>query len=454
MPWAERRASWTNLDENRSLWAKEPAARNPPLEEDLAVDVIVIGAGYTGLSSAYHIKTLLPDKNVILLEAKCAGHGASGRNGGMCLNQPSMDYMSMVHPETHKLTYEATARSIKELAGLMQAGGYGSSIRYSGSLLTNVGDAGAKTSREYAAKATSMGLPIEYWDHDRVKNEIGSGVYAGGLFDPNAAEAEPMKIVRALKKAAEKSGVTIYEDSPVIDIEEGRTVRVSVKGKDRQQRNVSAGALILGTDAYTSKLGLFRSRLVVTHTELAATRPLDKSVFREIGWNSRIPFHDDRKLLFHLGTTEDGRIVIGAGNVEYFFNDGPIYKRSLSRRARALKDELARIYPGLAGTEFDLVWSGPLTFSLDMSQSVGVISKYGNLYYGMGYAGHGVTLAFMFGKVIADLYAGKGEEWKAMPFYQNKMPSYVPPEPFRYPAIKGYISYLRLRDKGKVTKSK
>jgi len=447
---ASRKMSWIDQEENRSVWAREPAPRNPPLNQNLQVDVAVVGAGYTGLSSAYHIKILHPEKEVAIFEAKYAGHGASGRNGGMCLNQPSKDYMSMIHPGTHRLTYDATANSLKELGDLMRAGGFGSSIRFSGSLLTNVDKRGAEGSREYAANAASLGMPIEYWDGGRVKQEIGTGVYSGGLFDPNAAEADPIKIVRALKKAAEKAGVAIYEDSPVLDIHEGRRARAIVKGEGGQMHEVSANALVLGTDAYTSQLGYFRSRLVVTHTELAATKPLGEPVFREIGWASRTPFHDDRKLLYHLGTTDDGRIMIGAGNVEYFFNDGPVYRKDLGRRASALKAELVRIYPALAGVEFDHVWSGPLSFSLNMTQSVGSMGKQRNIFYGMGYAGHGVTLAFLFGKVIADLIDGNADRWKAMPFYQNPMPSLLPPEPLRYPVVKSYLGYLRLADKGRV----
>ncbi|MBU0685154.1 MAG: FAD-binding oxidoreductase [Candidatus Thermoplasmatota archaeon] len=125
-------------DENLSLWRNDNLARNPSLKNDIKVDVAVIGAGYTGLSAAYHIKKHQPDKEVVVLEAEGAGHGASGRNGGMCLNQPSIDYMTMAHPKSHKLTYDATAQCIKEIAELMKAQGFGAYIRPSGSLMTNV----------------------------------------------------------------------------------------------------------------------------------------------------------------------------------------------------------------------------------------------------------------------------------------------------------------------------
>jgi len=383
---------------------------------------------------------------VVVLEAKCAGHGASGRNGGMCLNQASIDYMSMVHPETHKLTYDATAQCIKEISELMTARGFGSFIRSSGSLLVNLNDKGIKKSRDYAGKASSIGVPVEFWDRGRVAKEIGTKVYAGGLYDPNAAEVEPMKMVQALKKAAESIGVLVYESSPVLRVDEGKSMLLLVQGADGEHHTVTAGTVVLGTDGYSSKLGFFKSRVIVSHTEMAATEVLEKNTLSELGWASRLPFHDDHIYLYHLGTTEDNRITIGAGNAEYFFNDSLIYTKDLNKRRKALQRELVRIYPALKGVEFEFVWSGVMTFSLDMAQSVGVMGKNRNIYYGIGYAGHGVSLAFLFGKVIADIYVGRDNEWKRMPFYQKRLPPYLPPEPLRYVAVKSYMGYLRILD--------
>jgi gamma-glutamylputrescine oxidase len=109
------------LDKNQSIWNMDTVPRNPRLSTDINADIAVIGAGYTGLSAAYHIKKLKPDETVVVLESEFAGHGASGRTGGMCLNQAAMDYMSMARPETHRLTYEATAQCIREISDLMKA---------------------------------------------------------------------------------------------------------------------------------------------------------------------------------------------------------------------------------------------------------------------------------------------------------------------------------------------
>ena len=433
-------------DENRSLWAKDQLPANPPIDSDMDLDVAIVGAGYTGLSSAYHIKRLHPNLEVAVFEAKRAGQGGSGRNGGMLLTQPAKEYMAFIHPETHRLTYDATAKCIRELIDLMKEEGYGPDIEQHGSLMVNYRDSGAEKSKEYAKKANSLGIPIEWWDRERVKGEIGSSVYAGGLFDPSAAEANPMRLVCALKKATDRTGVVIYENSPVTEVTRGRPLRLIVKGEGGATHKVSADALVLATDAYSSKLGFLARNIVVLHTELAATKPIGKDGFEKLGWNSRIPFHDDRFLLYHLGSTKDDRITIGAGNVEYFFNDGVVYTKDYGRRENALKKELTRIFPSIRGPEFEYVWSGALSFSPDTSQSVGIIGKDRNIFYGTSYTGHGDTLAFLFGKIIADMYSGKDAEWKTMPFYQNPLPRYLPPEPLRYVFVKGYLQYLRFRD--------
>jgi gamma-glutamylputrescine oxidase len=433
------------FDSNSSLWAKDQPPKNPPLADDINVDVAIIGGGYTGLSSAYHLKTLFPGKSVVILEARGVGHGASGRNGGMLLTQPSSEYMHVAQPRTHKLTYDVTAQCVKEVAELMMAHGLGSGVRLQGSLLTNTSEAGARRSRAYAEKAAAIEIPIAYWDRERIAHELGTEAYYGGLYDPHAAEVNPMKMVHALKRSAEKAGAIIYEDSPVLKVKEGAVIQLSVGDKNEQPHRVQARAIVLATNGYSSKLGYLKQRMIAAHTEMAATPPLDASVFAAIGWNNRIPFHDDRVYLYHVGSTADNRITIGAGNAEYFFNNSLIYKKDLHRRRSALYEELVRIYPGLAGVKFEFVWSGVLSLSFDMSPAVGVTGKHNNVYYGIGYAGHGVCLAYLFGKIIADLYAGEGGKWEKMPFFQGRFLP-IPPEPLKWLSVKAYMAFLRLLD--------
>ena len=203
------------FDDNTSLWALDQPAKNAPLTEDLEVDVAVIGGGYTGLSAAYHLLQRYPERTVALFEAKGVGHGASGRNGGMILPQPSNEYMQVdSNPQTHRLTYEATVGNLNQLASLIEAQGIDCELERNGVLLVIVKEGQVERYRRYAEEARSLGIPVEFWDRKRTSEEIGSDVYFASLFDPNGAEVHPMRLIRSLKKAAEGAGAHIYEDSP------------------------------------------------------------------------------------------------------------------------------------------------------------------------------------------------------------------------------------------------
>jgi gamma-glutamylputrescine oxidase len=290
-----------------------------------------------------------------------------------------------------------------------------------------------------------MGMPIQFWDRERVNHELGTEVYHGGIFEPNAAEINPMTMVHALKKSAESVGVEIYENSPVQAVQPGETIRLTVGGKDVTPLQVAAKALVLGTNGYSPANGFLKSKIFTLHTEMAATSVLQDSVFDEIGWKNRLTFHDDNTLLYHVGSTQDNRILIGAGNAEYFIGNNPVYQIGLEKQGRTLFAELTRLWPALERTSFELVWSGVLSATLDLAPSIGIIGNERNIYFGAGFAGHGVNFSFLSGKVIGSLYAGNDEQWKDMPFAnRNHFP--IPPEPIRWLGIKSYMAFLRFGD--------
>jgi gamma-glutamylputrescine oxidase len=434
------------FDENESLWALDKPPVSPALAEDIEVDVAIVGGGYTGLSSGYHIKKLLPEKSVAIIEARSAGNGASGRNGGMVLTQPANEAMYIYsNPKTHKLTYEITNACIHEMQALMEAQGFKDAFHINGSLKVMAKESHVAEAKEYAEAAPSLGIPVEYWGPERVKEEIGTDIYYGALFDPNTGEVNPMKLVHGQKKAAEAAGCVVYETSPVTEIEEGETIRLKVESPDGNAHTVTAKSLVLATNAYTSKLGYFKNQVIALHTQCAVTRPLADSEFDVIGWRDRIAFYDSLNLLYHVGLTEDGRALIGAGNADYFFNGATAYKGDITAISAFLHRELERIWPGLAEVPFEYVWDGPIGFSLDFNQSVGVTGRHKNIYYGLAYVGHGVTMSFLFGKIIADLLAGDAAKWKDMPFLNHRFP-YLPPEPLRWVGTQGYKALLRIED--------
>jgi len=431
------------FDSNNSLWAHYRPPKNSPLTEDIELDVAVIGGGYTGLSSAYHIKKMFPGRSVAVFEAKHVGYGGSGRNGGLVGPQPAKDHMKIFSDiKTHKRMDDMTIESLHELKQLARSEGFGSEICHRGKLSVAVNENQLAEMKSYAETERSLGIPIEWWDREKTVHSLGTDVYYGALYDPRVWEINPMKLVHALKKAAERYGAVIYEESPVSAIEEGEVITLTV---GEQKHTVKAKAVVLATNGYTTKLGYFKNSVLAIHTQMAVTPPLSESIFSELGWRNRIPFADRRNYLYHIGNTTDNRIFVAGGKAYYFFNNGIIYRVDRDEAFLDMKQELIRVYPKLSHIQFEYSWNGVLGMSLDFSASVGVTGGLNNIFYGLSYNAHGVNLAFFFGKVIADLYANDSDRWKELPLLNASLP-FVPPEPLKWVGIRGAFAYYRMLD--------
>lgn len=428
----------TGVDTNHSLWMRLQPPHNPPLAADLAVDVAIVGGGYTGLSSAYHIAQAAPGRKVAVLEAKGVGNGASGRNGAMLLPNTADEYLHLgLAPEMHKRVYEATVESMRELVALAGASAVEGAVDVVGAAETFETREESEHGREYVEEARRLGIPVEFWSREKTAAALGTSAYEGSVFDPNAGHVHPMKLVHVLKLASETAGATIYEDSPVASIEEGPVHRIHLAAGP----TVKARSLVLATNAYSSKLGYFRNAIAPVYNWLAATAPLGDAQLASLNWRSRAPFNDSRTMVYYVGLTRDNRIHIGGGQAAYAFNDG-VEERSDSGAIERLRQELARLYPRLQGIEFDAAWAGLVDMTLDWAPLVGFTGKHGNIYYGIGYCGHGVNLTFLFGRIIADLEAGRPGKWSGLPFVNRRAP-YLPNEPFRWLGIEAEMAYYR-----------
>jgi gamma-glutamylputrescine oxidase len=430
------------FEPNGSYWARSQPPQNPPLGDDIAVDVAVLGGGFTGLSAAYYIRCISPHKRVAVLEAKGCGNGASGRNGAMVLTMTEDRYMNFsAAPDIDKQIYELTADNIQRLSKLSLATGIDCELETNGALETLVTPEDVTAAKAYVRQARSLGMPVEFWDKRQLVSAIGTEVYEAAFFDPNGGHLHPMKLVRVFKVAAEQAGAEIYENTPVSGIEEGKELIVHTT----TGHAVKAKSLVLGTNAFTSKLGFLENSILPVREYVAATPSLSEQQLAEIGWRKRLPFNDSRTEVFYLGLTEDNRIHIGGGRPGYAFNGGFGDARNAASRFVQLQRELVRIYPGLAGVEFEVGWDGLVDWSLDQSPSVGCTGKYRNIFYGLGYSGHGVNLTSVFGRIIADLEAGRDGPWKRYPFLNASL-EYVPNEPFRWLGAEVGLAWYRLTE--------
>ncbi|MGE5357224.1 MAG: NAD(P)/FAD-dependent oxidoreductase [Deltaproteobacteria bacterium] len=403
-------------DENESYWARFLPSVNPALDKDMAVDVVVIGGGYTGLSAAYHIKKSNPALNVVIFEAKRIGNGASGRNGALVLAQTYSEggFVMGDHKKHHREIYDITVASMKRIKALTESSGIDPGYVLNGQCLGIFNPDNIESSKEYVEAAKNLGMPIEYWEKEKAISMLGSPGLKGAVYDPNGGTVNPAKLVAALKKLAEDAGVVIYENSPVWGFTEGETITLPVVVKDKKYQ-VKAKNIVIAANAYASKtLGFLEDDIEPSHTQVSVTEPLTEEQYLKAGWKNQIAWYDDQyagtdaDATFHMVMTSDRRIVIGGGSVEYNEDEGLLYPGDLKKIEEQIAHRIAELYPALKGIKIEKTWDGIIAETKSKSERIGKTGKNRNIYYALGYnGGQGVNVAFLFGELVSKLYNGE-----------------------------------------------
>jgi gamma-glutamylputrescine oxidase len=430
------------VDRNVSHWAEAIPAAGAALDRSTEADVAIVGGGFTGLSAAWYLRRRLPGRRVVLLEAQRCGNGASGRNGAMLLPSTADRFLKPgAVPALDRRIHELTVANIAVLRDLCAATGIDADIELSGAATVLRTAAEARAAATDVAKLLDAGIAAELWSRDRTVASLGTDAYAGAAFVPDAGQLHPGKMVAVWKRAAVAAGVQIYEHTTVAHVDEGATHTLTTDSG----HTVRAPALVLATNAYSTQLGFLRRAFVPVWDYVAITAPLPANQLSALGWPSRIPFADTRTEVYYYGVTRDNRVHIGGGPVDYLFNAGAPAAPVIAHRRRELHRSLARLHPSLEQVPLETAWGGLVDMSLDESPAVGRCGRHGNVYYATGFSGHGVNLTSVFGHIIADLIAGEDERWHWLP-YLNRLPPYIPNEPFRWLGVHASLAAIRALD--------
>jgi glycine/D-amino acid oxidase-like deaminating enzyme len=395
--------------------------------------VAIVGGGFTGVSTAWHLRARRPDLGIALLEAGVLGQGASGRNGGQVLNW--INGVTPDTPEAARRIHTATRAGIdlaEELAGRFAPPG---TFRRQGCLEVYTDARRAEAAEAHVSELRAAGIPAE-WLPAQALAVRGA---CGALLDPLAGRLNGFALLQSLRPVLVECGVVVHEHSPV------RRVRVGAEiALETPHGELRARALVLATNAWTPALGFFRNGILPLHSHALATAPLPPERWVEIGWGSWDGFSDDLDRIAYACRTPGGRLLFGGGgNAAYEYRYGGVPVASGAGEARAtpfLRDVLTRYFPGAAHVPVEHRWSGPLAITLDRVCSMGVGGEHRNVYHALGYSGHGVALGLLAGRVLADLYDDHHEPWRELPFYQKRLLPF-PPEPLRW---LGYQLYTRL----------
>ena len=264
----------------------------------------------------------------------------------------------------------------------------------------------------------------------------------GAVFDPTEAFLVGVDLIRAMRPLLVEQGVQIYESTPVTHVREGATIELATP-----RGVVRARAIVLATSGYTPRLGYFKTGLLPVISHVIATDPLPPELLARTGLGSVAGFFDDSPRLAYCSVDVEGRIVFGGGTTAayaYRYGNATTFEaRRNDRGERALHTSLAEYFPELAGVPIGHRWSGPLDLTLVRHCAMGVMGAHRNIFYAVGFSGHGITLANLAGRVLTDLYAGNHDPWRECAFYM-KHPRGIPSEPLRWI---GYHLYTQFTGK-------
>jgi glycine/D-amino acid oxidase-like deaminating enzyme len=418
---------------SRSLWLDglegDPLVPRPALPGALDVDVAVVGAGYTGLWTAYYLRRADPGLRVAVLEREVAGFGASGRNGGWCSAFVPMDRERLARRAGRGAVIALQQEmfdTVDEVGRVADREGIDCHYVKGGALQLATSpvqlarlEAGVQHSRPWGVGEGDQ------WLLSRAETErrVRAAGLVGAAFTPHCAAVDPARLARGLAEAVERLGVPIYETTRVTRIRPGRV--------DTARGPVRAEVVVRATEGYTATLPGSHRAVIPLYSLMLATEPLPAEAWDQIGWDGGETLATGAHLSMYAQRTRDGRVACGRRGAPYHLGSrirsGYDHDDRVHARLRAV---LSGLLPGAGDAGVTHRWGGPIGISRDWTASVGVDRATGLAWAG-GYVGDGVALANLAGRTLADLIVGRDSQLTRLPWVQHRSRPWEP-EPLRW----------------------
>jgi glycine/D-amino acid oxidase-like deaminating enzyme len=426
-----------------SFWWQQLGMPTPrqPLGGNLHVDVCIVGGGYTGLWTAYYLKKLDPRLRVVILEARFAGFGASGRNGGWVSNAVTggrARYAKSHGRDAAVALQLAHNDTVDEVLRVLDAEGIAADQRKGGEL--RVAREAAQLSRlreEIAEESMWPGTDLVALGPAEAAERIGVAGVTGAVWDPHCAKVDPAKLAAGLASVVEGLGVRVFEETRVDEILPGRAVTVA--------GTVFADHVIRATEGFTADLrGQHRTWLPM-NSSMVVTAPLPDDVWARLGWAGYETLGDYAHVYMYAQRTADGRIAFGGRGVPYRFGsrvdqDGETQRRTIRKLTLLLHD----FFPEAGGVPIDHAWAGVLAVPRDWAATVGLDRTTG-LGWAGGYVGTGVAAANLAGRTLADLVLARETDLTRLPWVGRRTRAWEV-EPLRFIAVHGLYAAYRAAD--------
>lgn len=424
---------------NVSFWYEQVAfpQRTESLTGHISADVCIVGAGYTGLWTAYYLKKTAPELHVVLLEKEFAGFGASGRNGGWLTNSVTGGRDQYV--PTHGVVaaqdmQQAMNDTVDEVIRVCDLESIDPDIVKGGEL--NIA-----TNRAQLSRLKSWAEDEHSWGYDEVQvlgeMETRARITIPGalasIWHPHCARIQPAKLAQGLRRVILESGVHLYENTAVSELSEG-AVRT-------ENGSVSAKHVIRATEGFTAGITGLKRQWLPMNSSIIVTEVLPEKVWDEVRWEGCETLGDMAHVYFYAQRTADNRIAMGGRGVPYRFGSRTDSRGTAQQATISKLTELThRFFPATREFNMEHVWSGVLGVPRDWSACVNYVSSTGMGYAG-GYVGTGVTATNLAGRTLTDLILGKETHLTNLPWVNHYARKWEF-EPLRWIATHGlYAAY-------------
>lgn len=423
-----------------SFWWQDiglPTPR-PALAADLDVDVCIVGGGYTGLWAAYYLRTLDPSVRVAVVEARFAGFGASGRNGGWLTNSVTGG-RERYGRDGGARQQAALNDAVDEVIRVTRAEGIDADVAKGGELNVAYTPAQLTRLRAFAADEASWpGTDVVELSPAETAGRVGVDKPRGAVWHPHCARVHPAKLVRGLAAAAERAGAVIYENTPAVSLEPGRvqTVRGTVR----------AAHVLRATEGFTANLRGEHRTWLPMNSSLIVTEPLPPEAWAAIGWEHADTLGDLAHVYTYTQRTADGRIAFGGRGVPYRYGsrvdtDGRTQERTIAGLTRLLHTA----FPATTPVPIAHAWSGVLGVPRDWAAGVSYDRATGMGWAG-GYVGTGVTATNLAGRTLADLVLGRATDRVTLPWVGHTVRRWEV-EPLRWLAVNAIYAAYGMADR-------
>lgn len=403
--------------------------RRAPLPGPTVADVCIVGAGFTGLWTAYYLKRSQPSLEIVVLEREFAGFGASGRNGGWLNSEFAMPraLMARTHGRDGALAQQqAMQATVDEVIAVCAAEGIHADIIKSGMLEVARNPAQERRLRASLTAAREWDLgPEDLIELDAAalatRLRVADGRYA--TWSPHGARLQPAKLVQGLATAVTRLGVPIYEDTTV------RALSPGVAETDRG--NVRARFVLSCLEGFTPSLRGRKRAWLPLNSAMIATAPLPESLWAELGWSGQELLSDAAHAYMYAQRTADGRIALGGRGVPYRFGSRTDTRGATQQATiTQLTEILHSMFPAAAAVPIDHAWCGVLGVPRDWSPTV-LLDRGTGLGTAGGYVGNGVATSNLAGRTLADLILNRDTEITRLPWVGHHTRQWEP-EPLRF----------------------